>query len=92
LLVTFARNIICNVTNNTKNYKYTTRLVLTLLINMNQEMNYKYSLNIALENAKKRIDLLEDLDKKSIQDEYNEWLSDGYNKESILLLREDPII
>tara|TARA_B100000073_G_C23728309_1_gene569971 strand:- start:289 stop:468 length:180 start_codon:yes stop_codon:yes gene_type:complete len=59
---------------------------------MNQEMNYKYSLNIALENAKKRIDLLEDLDKKSIQDEYNEWLSDGYNKESILLLREDPII
>ena len=59
---------------------------------MNQEMTYKHSLRLALENAKKRIELLDELDKKSIQDEYNEWLNDGYNQDEILLLREDPII
>ena len=59
---------------------------------MNQEMTYKHSLNLALENAKKRIEILAELDKKSIQDEYNEWLNDEYNEDEILFFREDPII
>ena len=54
--------------------------------------DYKFCINLALDNAKKRIKLLESLDKKCILDEYKEWLNDGFNKHSVLLLREDPII
>ena len=54
--------------------------------------DYSLSINIALDNAKKRISLLNNSDRKCILEEYKEWLNDGLNKHSILLLREDPII
>ena len=54
--------------------------------------DYKFSIKIALDNAKKRINLLEDSNKKCIIEEYREWLNDGLNKNTFLLLRDDPII
>ena len=54
--------------------------------------DYKFSIRIALDNAKKRINLLEDSNKKCIMEEYREWLNDGLNKHTVLLLRDDPII
>ena len=54
--------------------------------------NYKFSIKLALDNAKKRINLLEDSNKKCVIEEYREWLNDGLNKNTFLLLRDDPII
>ena len=54
--------------------------------------NYKFSIKIALENAKKRINLLEDSNKKCVIEEYREWIKDGSSNHTVLLLREDPII
>tara|TARA_Y100000746_G_scaffold210493_1_gene200849 strand:+ start:67 stop:249 length:183 start_codon:yes stop_codon:yes gene_type:complete len=54
--------------------------------------DYKFYINLAIDNAKKRIKLLENKDQKCILDEYKEWLKDNIDYQSILLLREDPII
>ena len=54
--------------------------------------DYELCIKLALDNAKKRIDLLSCLDKKSVLDEYKEWIKDGLNNHTVLLLREDPII
>ena len=54
--------------------------------------DYEYCIKVALDNAKKRINLLENSDKKSVLEEYKEWIKDGLNKHTVLLLREDPII
>ena len=54
--------------------------------------DYEYCIKVALDNAKKRISLLDNSDKKSVLEEYNEWIKDGLSKHSVLLLREDPII
>ena len=54
--------------------------------------DYRFSINLAIDNAKKRINLLDNLDKKCIMEEYKEWIKDGFNYQSVLLLREDPII
>ena len=54
--------------------------------------DYEFSIKLALENARKRINILDFADKKSVLDEYKEWLNDGLNKNSVLLLRDDPII
>ena len=60
---------------------------------MNENSNdYQFCIRLALENAKKRINLLEDSNKKSVIEEYREWLNDGLNKNTVLLLRDDPII
>ncbi len=50
------------------------------------------SIKLALSNAEKRIKILDYKDKKSVLEEYKEWLSEGLNKHTILLFREDPII
>ena len=55
-------------------------------------VDYKFCINLAIDNAKKRIELLEKRDKKCIFEEYKEWLKDDVDYQSILLLREDPII
>ena len=55
-------------------------------------VDLKYSINTAIENAKKRINLLNKTDQKCILEEYKEWIKDDFNYQSILLLREDPII
>ena len=54
--------------------------------------DYEFCIKVALKNAKKRINLLDNSDKKCVLEEYKEWLNDGLNKHSVLLLREDPII
>ena len=54
--------------------------------------DYEYCINLVLNNAKKRINLLDNSDKKCLLEEYKEWLNDGLNKHTVLLLREDPII
>ena len=54
--------------------------------------DYKYCIKLALDNALKRIDLLNDSDKKSVLEEYNEWIKDGLSNHTVLLLRDDPII
>ena len=54
--------------------------------------DYKFCIQLALDNAKKRINLLENSDKKCLQEEYKEWIYDGLNKHTVLLLRDDPII
>ena len=52
----------------------------------------KYCINLAIDNAEKRIKLLEKRDQKCIFEEYKEWLKESIDYQSILLLREDPII
>ena len=54
--------------------------------------NYEFSIKVALDNARKRINSLDNADKKCVLDEYKEWINDGLNKHTVLLLREDPII
>ena len=54
--------------------------------------DYEFCIKLALDNAKNRINLLNNYDKKSVLEEYKEWFNDGINKHTILLLREDPII
>ena len=54
--------------------------------------DYELCFKVDLENAQKRIDLLDNSDKQSVLEEYKEWIRDGLSKHSVLLLREDPII
>ena len=54
--------------------------------------DYEVCLELALENAEKRIKALNLCDKKCVQEEYREWIKDGLNQQTILLLRDDPII
>ena len=54
--------------------------------------DYEYSIQVALNNAKQRIKVLENSNKRCVLEEYKEWINDGLNKHSVLLLREDPII
>ena len=49
-------------------------------------------IKVALDNAKKRIKQLDSYEKKCVFDEYKEWIKDGINNHTVLLLREDPII
>ena len=58
----------------------------------NNSKDYKFCINIAIDNAKKRIDLLDKLDQECILEEYKEWIKDDFDYQSVLLLREDPII
>ena len=54
--------------------------------------SYEVSIQLALDNAKKRIKLLDSSDKKSILEEYREWINDGLGSHTVLLIRDDPII
>ena len=54
--------------------------------------NYEFCIKGAIDNAKKRINLLDSSDKKCVLEEYKEWINDGLGKHSVLLLRDDPII
>ena len=54
--------------------------------------DFEFCIKVALKNAKKRIDLLDNSDKKCVLEEYKEWINDGLNMHTVLLLREDPII
>jgi len=54
--------------------------------------NYEFFIKVAIDNAKQRINLLDNSDKKCVLEEYKEWINDGPSSHTILLLREDPII
>ena len=54
--------------------------------------DYQICINVALDNARKRIEILDNADKKSVLEEYKEWINDDLNNFTVLLLREDPII
>ena len=54
--------------------------------------DYKSCIKFALDNAMRRIKLVDDSDKKCLLEEYKEWIDDDLNLHSILLLRDDPII
>ena len=55
-------------------------------------LDIKFCINLAIDNAKKRIKLLDKSDQKCVLGEYKEWLKDEVDYHSILLLRDDPII
>ena len=54
--------------------------------------DFEFCIKVALDNAKKRINLLNNSDKNCVLEEYKEWINDGLSKHKVLLLREDPII
>ena len=54
--------------------------------------DYEFCIKVALDNAKKRIKQLDNSDKKCVLEEYKEWIKDGLNKHTVLLLRDDPVI
>ena len=54
--------------------------------------DYEFCIKVALDNARNRIDLLDNSDRKSVLEEYKEWINDGLSRHTVLLLREDPII
>ena len=54
--------------------------------------DHNFCIKLALDNAIKRINLLDNSDKECVVEEYKEWINDGLNKHTVLLLREDPII
>ena len=71
---------------------YIIRLDLFRVFMKKDSRDYRLCINIAIENAKKRINLLDKMDQKCILEEYKEWIKDGFDYQSVLLLREDPII
>ena len=54
--------------------------------------DFEICIKEALDNAKKRIGILDIYDRKCVLEEYREWINDGLDNNTILLLREDPII
>jgi len=52
----------------------------------------EYCIKLAIDNAKKRIYKLNNLDKKCVLDEYKEWITGDISKNKVLVFREDPII
>ena len=53
---------------------------------------YEFCIKLSIDNAKKRIRLLDNQDSKCVFEEYKEWIKDGLSNHSVLLIREDPII
>ena len=54
--------------------------------------DFELCIKLALDNAKNRISILNNSDKKCVLEEYKEWIKDGTSNHTVLLLREDPII
>ena len=59
---------------------------------MESSKDSEFCIKLALDNAKKRIGIVKKSDKKCLLEEYKEWIDDGLNIHTVLLLREDPII
>ena len=73
-------------------YKFLKLKILIKKLMSQDSKDYKFCINVAINNAKSRINLLEKKDRECIIEEYKEWIKDGFNYQSVLLLREDPII
>ena len=54
--------------------------------------DYQLCIKEAIDNAKKRINILDSFDRKCVLEEYKEWIKDGFSDHTVLLLRDDPII
>ncbi len=54
--------------------------------------NYEFCIKVAIDNAKKRIHLLDESEKNCVLEEYKEWFNEDFSNHQVLLLREDPII
>ncbi len=54
--------------------------------------DYQFCIKEAIDNAKKRINILDSFDRKCVLEEYKEWIKDGFSDHTVLLLRDDPII
>ena len=54
--------------------------------------DYQICIKEAIDNAKKRITILDSFDSKCVLEEYKEWIKDGFSNHTVLLLRDDPII
>tara|TARA_A100001388_G_scaffold227097_1_gene178367 strand:- start:81 stop:263 length:183 start_codon:yes stop_codon:yes gene_type:complete len=54
--------------------------------------DYQFCIKEAIDNAKKRITILDSFDRKCVLEEYKEWIKDGFSDHTVLLLRDDPII
>ena len=54
--------------------------------------DYEFCIKVAIDNAKERIEVLNNSDKKCVLEEYKEWIKDDLSKHSVLILRDDPII
>ena len=54
--------------------------------------DFEFCIKVALDNAKKRINQLDNFDKKCVLDEYKEWINDDLSNHKVLVLRDDPII
>ena len=54
--------------------------------------DYEFTIKVAIENAKKRIKVLDNSNRKCVIDEYKEWIMEGIDNNTVLLLRDDPII
>ena len=54
--------------------------------------DYQFCIKEAIDNAKKRITILDSIDRKCVLEEYKEWIKDGFSDHTVLLLRDDPII
>ena len=52
--------------------------------------DYNFCIKLALDNAKKRINLLDNFDQKCVLEEYKEWINDGLNKHTVCLLYTSP--
>ena len=60
---------------------------------MSEDINdYKKSIDKALDNAKKRIKLVDYSDRNCLLEEYKEWINQEFNYQTVLILREDPMI
>jgi len=90
LLDTLIKLNLINVIYNTKTIFFSNKIILKTMEKNSKD--YEFCIKIALDNAKKRINLLENSDKKSVLDEYKEWFNDGLKKNTVLIIREDPII
>ncbi len=61
-------------------------------VKLESSKDYEFCIKVALNHAKKRINIVKNSDKKCLLEEYKEWINDGLNVHTVLLLREDPII
>ena len=54
--------------------------------------DYEFCIKEAIDNAKKRITILDSFDRMCVLEEYKEWIKDGFSDHTVLLLRDDTII
>ena len=90
MLDTLIRRKLIIVIKNTEYVNIFTNIKKNLILENSKD--YEFCIKVALSHAKKRINTVKNSDKKCLFEEYKEWSNDGLNMNTVLLLREDPII